>query len=469
MKMIRTKLFIIFWIFVSCLSYSQNKQILYGFAEMPNTLMVNPGAETNFKFHAGIPILSGLSFNMGSSEAIISDLFLNDNVSFTTKFKNLIGELTERDFLDFNTTVEILNGGYRLNEKMYLSFGLYQEIDFIGYFPNEIVNSLYYGNGANINKTIHLSQLKFRGDILGVIHAGLSYKVNKKLNVGGRFKIYSGSVHMSSQNSTGTFSTTEGENNVYRHYLSNININVNTSGLLDKDDNLKVELKDVISNTLLSKNIGIGVDVGFTYHYTPQIEFTGSLLDVGFVSYSKNVKNLTMIGNHHFDGVEVMFDESNKDYWSPLSKDYLAELDSEFKANIPREINTKSFISWRPIKLNGAVRYSFGRIRRSKECYDETYKEYYNNSVGLQLYAITRPLSTQVAATMFLEKSISEKFHAKLTYTANDYSFSNVGVGVSTQIGKFHMYGLVDNIFNMSDLAEAKSASLQFGFNLIFD
>ena len=46
---------------------------------------------------------------------------------------------------------------------------------------------------------------------------------------------------------------------------------------------------------------------------------------------------------------------------------------------------------------------------------------------------------------------------------------SNIGVGVSTQVGIFHMYGLVDNIFNMTNLAKAKSASVQFGFNLIFD
>ena len=462
------KSFIIIGFLVSLISYSQNKKILYGFAEMPHTLMVNPGAETNFKFHAGIPALSGLYFNIGSSEATISDLFLSDNINFSTKFISLAERLTERDFLDFNTKIELLNGGYRLNEKMYLTFGLYQEIDFVGYFPNDIVDFAYYGNGLNVHKTVHFSQLKFRGDILGVIHAGLSYKVNKKLNVGGRFKIYSGSLHMSSTNNTGTLSAVEGENSIYNHYFSNIDININTSGALNENDELNVGVGDVISNAFFSENIGVGIDLGFTYHYTPQIEFTGSILDVGFVNYSKNVKNLSMVGNHRFDGIEIMFDESNADYWLPLDKDYLTELDSEFNANIPREIKTNSFVSWRPIKFNGAVRYSFGKSR-SKECYDETYKEYYYNSVGLQLYAITRPLSTQVASTLFFEKSINERLHAKLTYTMDSYSFTNIGVGMSAQFGRFHMYGLLDNVLNMSDLTEAKSVSLQFGFNLIFD
>jgi len=465
----RKKLGLVFFVLINAFCFGQNKQLLYGFAEMPNTLMVNPGAETNFKFHAGIPGLSGFSLNIGASTGSLSDLFLDDNTSFNTKFERLTNQLTERDFLSINTQVEILNGGYRLNEKMYLSFGLYQEIDFIAYYPKDIVELVYYGNLRSINKTTHFSQLRFKGDVLGVFHAGLSYKVNKKLNVGGRFKLYSGSVHISSNNNSGTFSTVEGGDNIYRHYLSNMNLNMNTSGLYNANEDLDVGLKDVIGNTLLSKNIGVGVDLGFTYHYSPQIEFTGSVLDIGFVSYSKNILNVSIKGSHHTDGINFLFDPNNSDYWSPLDREYLELLDADFKANVPRETDTNSFITWRPIKFNAAVRYSFGRARTSKECYDETYKEYYNNSVGVQLYAITRPLSTQVAATLFLEKNIGERFHAKVTYTADESSISNIGLGISTQIGRFHMYSLLDNIFKLSDLSDAKNASFQFGFNLIFD
>ena len=326
------QILLVFGVLLSSFIYSQNKQILFGFAEMPNTLMVNPGAETNFKYHGGIPVLSGFSINIGASEGSLADLFLTDNANINTKFENLTNKLTNRDFLSFNLQIDVLNGGYRLDEKTYLSFGMYQEIDFIGYYPKDVVELLYYGNQPFINKTVHFSDLKFRGEMLGVIHAGLSYKMNKKLNVGGRFKLYSGSLHISSNNNGGTFSTFEGVNNVYRHNLSNININANTSGFFDVNENLNVGIKDALGNTLLSKNIGVGVDLGFTYHYSPQIEFTGSILDVGFVSYSKNNNNLTVTGNHQFDGINLLYDSNNNDYWG--------ELDRELNANVPRETNT---------------------------------------------------------------------------------------------------------------------------------
>jgi len=451
---------IVFGVFVSLGCIAQNKQILFGFAETPQTLMVNPGAETNFSYHIGIPGLSGISINYGASTGTISDLFLKDGSPFTGKFENLISKLTERDFLSITSQIDILNGGYRLDEKTYLSFGFYEELDFVGYYPKDIVELLFYGNQPAINKSVHFSQMKFRGEVLGVLHAGISRKVNSKLNIGGRFKLYSGSVNISSTNNAGTITTVNGGNNIYRHHLTNVDTEIRTSGFF-KGENVNVGSKDVISNSFLSENIGVGIDLGFTYHYTPQIEFTGSILDIGFISYSKNVKNLTIKGDYTFDGIEFLYDSNDTDYWS--------QLDSDFKANVPRETNSDSYVSWRPIKFNAAVKYSFGRARNNKECYDVTYKEYYNNSVGLQLYSIARPLSTLLAATVFLEKSIGEKFSAKFTYTADDYSFSNIGVGVSTHFGVFHVYGVAGNILKLSQIATAKSASIQFGFNLIFD
>jgi hypothetical protein len=311
---------VVFLVLFSCFVNSQNKQILFGFSEMPNTLMLNPGAETNFRYHVGIPALSGFSFNIEASEGKLSDLFLNDNLAFSTKFENLTSKLTNSDFLSFNMQIDILNGGYRLDEKTYLSFGMYQEVDLVGYYPKDIVEVLYFGNQPFINKTVHFSDLKFRGEVLGVIHAGVSYKMNKKLNIGGRVKLYSGSLHISSEKNGGTFSTNQGVNAVYRHNFSDINIKSNSSGFFDTEGNLNVGIKDAIGNTLLSKNVGVGVDVGFTYHYLPQIEFTGSILDIGFVSYSKNNRNLTTTGNYQFDGVNFLYNSNSTDYLLGLYK-----------------------------------------------------------------------------------------------------------------------------------------------------
>lgn len=441
--------------------FSQNKQILFGFAEIPQTLLVNPGAETNYRYHIGVPTLSGLSYNIGVTGATISDLFLKDNISFNTKFNKVLDNITENDLLSFNTQIDVVNAGYRLDDKTYLTAGFYQEFDFIGYAPKDIIELLYRGNSNKLNKRFFFSQINVRGEVLGVLHAGISRKINSKLNLGGRFKIYSGSAHVSSKNNSGSFLTTKDGNNIYKHYLNNANVLINSSGFFI-DDAFNIGSKDLISNSFFSKNIGVGVDVGFTYHYTPQIEFTGSILDIGFVSYSKNVKNSSLKGNYVLDGIEFLFDPNNPvDYWK--------QLEDDFNSKVDIKESSSSYVSWRPFKFNAAMRYSFGLPRRSKVCYDFTYKEYYTSTLGVHLYAVTRPLATQFAITSFFEHTISEQFHGKITYTIDEFSYTNVGLGLSTQIGKVNIYGMIDNIFKLADVATASSSSFQFGINLMFN
>jgi hypothetical protein len=52
---------------LTVISYSQNKQLLYNFTSIPQTLMTNPGADVKYNWYFGVPLLSGISANVGSS------------------------------------------------------------------------------------------------------------------------------------------------------------------------------------------------------------------------------------------------------------------------------------------------------------------------------------------------------------------------------------------------------------------
>ena len=74
-----------------------------------------------------------------------------------------------------------------------------------------------------------------------------------------------------------------------------------------------------------------------------------------------------------------------------------------------------------------------------------------------------------MALTGFYERKFSKYLTTKVTYTIDDFSASNIGLGVSTNVGKINVYGLVDNVFKLGDVADANTASLQFGVNFIFN
>lgn len=438
-------------------SFSQQK-LTYSFAENPQTLILNPGAETNYKYHYGIPVFSGFNLNVGTTGVTLEDLFLNNGVPFDTKFQQVLNNIEIDDYVNINARIDILYGGYRLNDRDYLSFGFYNEADIIAYAPKDFGQLFYYGNDRFLNKTFSVSQFVAKADILGVLHVGISRKINRRLNLGARFKIYSSSFNAETNHNSGTFTTFENNTNILRQTLNSIDASVRTSGLVENDELIN-NASGLLTNTFLGGNFGIGFDFGFTFHATPQLEFTGSIVDFGFVRHSKNVKQYSVTGDYTFDGIDFEFDPANpRDYWQ--------ELQDDFDAKVPTEESEEAYTSWRPAKINAALKYSFGEIRR-KECFADTHKRYYYNAIGIQVHSVFRPLKPQVSLTGFFETSISEKIHSKFTYTINDYSYTIIGSGMAIQVGKVNLFGFVDNIFKMRDLGTANTMSINFGVNFV--
>jgi hypothetical protein len=455
------KKYILFFILAITSSINAQQQLLFSFGEIPQNLMLNPGAETNFKSHYGIPVFSNLSFKAGFTGFTLADLFLNDSRDFNLKFEEVLNKIDSDDYININMVVEVLSAGLRIDDKTYVSFGFYEELDLITYFPKDITELVYYGNEPFLNRPFSISELVMKADMLGVLHAGMSRKVDEKLTIGGRLKIYSSSLNIETNNNSGTITATTNNTNIIRQTLDNLDAEIRTSGITDSNGDANESFNDVFSNTLLGGNLGLGFDVGLTYHFSPQLEFTGSIIDVGFIKYSKNIRNYTAKGNYILDGI-------NFEYNSDDPSDYWEQLEEDFNANVPTGETENTYTSWRPMKINAALKYSFGE-KRSKFCYTKTHKQYYYNSIGFQIHTIMRPLKPQLSFTSFYEKSFSKKIHTKFTHTINDYSAAIFGVATSLRVGKLNIFGVLDNILAVTDVASANNISLNFGFNIVIN
>ena len=440
--------------------YSQ-QQLAFSFGESPQTLMLNPGAETNFRYHYGVPLLSNFNLNAGLTGFDLSDLFLADGQSFDLKFQRVLAKVGETDHVHFNTRIDVLNGGYRYDDYTYLSFGFYQEADVMFYLPKDILDLGYYGNTTFLNRAFSFSHLSLKADVLGVLHAGISRKVDSKLTIGGRVKIYSSSINVESNHNSGTLTTVEEETNLLRQNVNNLNVEVRTSGLIDSNDQFLESPGSILSSTFLGGSLGLGFDFGMTYHFTPQVEFTASIIDFGFVRHSKDARTFGASGDYTFDGINFEYDPENPvDYWQ--------QLENEVDAAIPTTETQDAYTTWRPTRINAALKYSFGDIR-SKVCYGPTHKQYYYNAIGFQVHSVFRPRGPQFAFTSFFETSLSEKIHTKLTHTFNEYSATIIGSGITFQWGKVNVFGLVDNVLGARDLLSATALTVNFGVNMVID
>ncbi|WP_222984911.1 DUF5723 family protein [Flagellimonas meishanensis] len=460
---------------------SQNKQLLYDFYEIPQSLMVNPGVKTMERWHTGVPFISGLSFQAGTSGVTVNDLFANDGIDFTTKVRErVLDAMSRRD--DFSTTSQIegFNVGFRGRNRPddYYSFGIYGETDVIVYWPRDLAILAFEGNGGtNIGRSFDLGDLSVRGEMVNVFHFGINRKMSNTLTVGARAKLYSSIFQFQSINNSGSFVTTQGQDNIYRSTIV-ADMELQTAGangiinILDEDTSTtQRDLTRLFAKRVfLGGNLGLGLDLGFSYNLNPQTTITGSILDLGFIYQSKDVKNYTLRGRAETEGITVFLpDDVNE-----IDNDLWQDLVDDIEESLPYGENSSGYLSFRPLKAYGSIRYDFGQGQSKNEncgcginVVSGQNQEFYKNSVGGQLYLIKRPRGFQPALTGFYQKRLGRAFSMKTTYTVDKYSFTNVGLGLNFQAGPVNFYILGDNLLGYQNIAGSHYASLQFGFNII--
>jgi hypothetical protein len=448
---------------LSC--FSQNKQVLYNFTSIPQSSLVNPGADVSYKFYFGIPILSGVSANLGSSSFSAYDLFANNGVDFNDKVRNIINNSSNKDKTQVNQQLEIFSGGFRVGgreSQSYISFGAYQEFDFLMYFPKDLAILAVDGNQKYIGKSFNLADLNVRAEVLSVFHIGYHRKLSEKLVLGGRAKIYSSGANATSTHNSGFIFTGESANtpNLYNQVISS-NLELKTSGLskFTKDEYEGSIPSDIAHNTFFNGSLGLGFDAGITYYIKENLQFTASIVDLGFIRQSKDIETLTYKGTYNYKGANPNFLGSNKP----------EDVFDEFDKAIPRDTLYNKYTTWRPTKLYSSIQYSFGESRSDEECNCKgSVTRKYVNGIGGQLFAMTMPNEPYVALTAFYRRSIFEKLDFKATYTFDPYSNKNIGLGLSGTLGKLNMYLLVDNVLEYRDVSKANSLAFQFGFNFVF-
>jgi hypothetical protein len=460
--------------------HAQHRELLYDFTEVPQAILLNPGSNTGMDWYAGLPMLSGTSVYAGTSGLSVNDLFADDGLDFNDKVRNrAIYGMGIRDEISTNYQIEVLSAGFRAKNhpQNFYSFGIYHETDFIQYWPKDLGILAFDGNAGHLGEKFNLGHLKTRGEMLNVFHFGLNRQVSHKLVVGARAKLYSGIFDFNSTGNKGYFLTETGQNNLLANTLV-ADMKLRTSGLealrkvLDDDtvDDASGLRRLMLGRGFLGGDLGMGIDLGFTYYLDNQLVLTGSVLDLGFIYHHTDPRNFTLEGSATVEGVEVILpdalDDPGADFWQDLV-DEIEEL-------VPFEENTRGYVTFRPTRLYGSLRYNFGHTQQAPVDCDCDYGDsqgkqrfLYANSVGGQLFVINRPRGPQAAVTAFYQRRFGNLVSLKTTYTADKFSLANLGLGLNVQAGPVNFYVMADNLLGYSNIPDMHYTSFLLGLNIL--
>lgn len=447
-------------------AFGQNKQLLYGVENLPQSLLLNPGAAYTYDSFYGIPLLSGVSVSGGSSGVSVWDIF-QEGGAINTRLNNAILSLDNKDVFTANQQIEILSVGWSgRDEETFYSTGIYQETDFILYFPKDFAQLAYNGNADFINKSFEFSDISATAEVLTTYHFGVNKKLSPKLRAGARAKVYMSILNGNSTSNSGFFRTrfTDEGPNFFTHEVVGADVQTRTSGLNDIYDN---GIGTAFKRAIFSPNLGLGLDLGFTYTITEQWSVNGSLLDIGFIAHTTDLRNQSFSGDYEFNGIELEFPallqgQETTDYWN----EFLLEVEDALPFE---DFISESYTTLRPVKFNGAVNYGFAENRDGEcNCLNKSGPKYKAN-VGAHVNAIKRPRSVLAAATLYYDRSWWPFIKTKITYTVDTFSKNNIGLLVSTKIKNFNFYLAGDNLLEYADVAKARQLSVQLGMQVVIN
>jgi hypothetical protein len=106
------------------------------------------------------------------------------------------------------------------------------------------------------------------------------------------------------------------------------------------------------------RNPGLGVDIGFDYKFNYKLEFSASIIDLGFISWLSNINSVNINGSSRwkgFDISQIVNYPSDKTVIEDLMNISLAD-SMIYNALTP---SNKSFVTLAPVKVYLAADYQF--------------------------------------------------------------------------------------------------------------
>ena len=423
---------------------------LYFMNEVQQSLYLNPAYQSDCNFFIGLPAISGFNINFNNNSFSYNNLFNEGNSPDTLYFNlnNIKDKLSDNNYALVTTAVPVLDLGFWIKNS-YFTFSLTNKTSALLSFPYEIVELITDGNNNYIgqNNPMVINNIGTNSFNYHEMAFGLSRQITHRLFIGGRLKLLFGTLDIDSEDSEIKITTAEDTYDLTIETDININmsgpltVTRDSSGLID---NIDIDDSDPLSYALTSGNLGVALDLGATYKFNDYFDFYGSITDLGFINWHKNVTNLTQHESYTFTGLSLDSIDTDFDELDAVmdSLDRFTKF-NESKLDYTRMLNAKIYLG---ATYSPADFMNFGILSK------------------------TSFLSSNITQAFTLSANFhpARWFSGSLSYTVSNKQYTNFGVGLAFKLGAIQLYMLTDNLNSSLWPKDTKSLAMQFGLNLSF-
>ena len=446
---------------------AQQDLSLYYQEWLPQSTISNPAIQNECKAYFGglaLPIvgqvLPNMHFNYSNNNWSYKDLvhsrdtmILIDNNSIETMLKNI----RHVNYITMETHLPYLYGGYKINDKYYVTFGVTDKVDFKYSMPRDLLVLAWEGNGKQfLGNTIDFTGLGIDFTYYREYALGFSWKINDKWTVGIRPKMLFGKMNIYTCSSNITWETNADDYSYLIH--SDVEVNISqpfyeitkfdydyeNDSLIYEDTVYDVNPKKMIFN---NHNFGLGVDLGAIYKVNDKITLYASALDLGYIKWKTNPQTLKIKGDFLYDGYNV--------------RPFLEENDSINDANADQFRDSVIHIFEPQYQKNTYTSYLTPKIYVGGTY---QWKEFLNFG-ALARFEFYRYV-LHPSLTLSANSRLTNWFGATMSYTIMNRSFLNIGLGLIFKIGPVQMFVASDNFWGFIWPQSTRNMNIRMGTNI---
>jgi hypothetical protein len=412
--------------------FAQQNSTLFFMPGTPQANFVNPAVTNDCNLIIGLPVLSSVHINAGNS-AFSYNQFSK---------KNRIGNVS---YFDSEFHTNLLFVGFWV-KKNFLSFSVNEKADLFMTYPGDLFAILQKGNSQFEGETAKLGRsgafLNYRREYA----FGIARQAGSDLWWGARGKLLFGKLNTTMTKSKVdlftdpvTFNLTFTSDWQFNSSLP-IDVAKNPQGYVES---VKYNGASAGSILLNRQNMGFSTDLGFIKEVDELVTVSGSILDLGFISWKTNATAFIQDGTYTYKGpIGDSIDNEN----------YVENLTRIIQEEFGITTSQKSYMQ--PL----SPRIYLGATYKLRD--DLTAGVL--GTAKINRYKITKGL------TLSLNKQFSEKFTGSVSYSYLYNDLRNLGLGVKIGKNPLQFYAVSDNVLGFFNLAATHTANLRFGLHLNF-
>lgn len=406
---------------------AQQELTLYFSNNVIQSGALNPAFVPEEKTVVGLP---SFVFNYGNNAFTYNELIKKraDDSTYLDIDQVLSG-LSKENIIQTQQNLDILRLYYR-HKNIHFNFHISEKFSTKVAYSSALIELLWKGNVASVNNTLQIGpaiNIRYYRE-MGL---GAAFPV-KDFYLGFKLKLLNGIADISTLNHISSIYTQAQD---YAIYLET-DYHIRTSGV----QNL---LNDPLSSSLGFDNNGIALDLGLTYSLNENTRLSASLINLGFINWTKDVKNYKSKGTFTYEGVAL------NAYFQTDTLSVQALADTVRTIFFPLE-DDQSYKSQLVPRVYIGMQHQLSESAR----------------FGALLF-LESVKGLQPAAALSYHRIWDRRLATGISWSYKNKRLNNLGLSLTGHFGRLQYFLISDNVITLFVPADAKNINFRLGFNLV--